>query len=84
MKCYRVLYTPDNTAFMVYAENETDALLKARNRNLNELDETEFESEKDYLVDEFTINTNGTGILAFYDCYAVYERKNVTYEDRIK
>lgn len=84
MKCYRILYTIDNTAFMVYAKDSVEALKKARERNVRELDEVEYEKEEDYIIDEFTIDTNGTGILAFYDCYSVHERKDIIYENRIK
>ena len=67
MKCFRVLYKPDDTAFMVWAETEEKALELARTRNLKELANDHNEGPEDYLVDEFTPETNGTGILAFYD-----------------
>ena len=78
MRCWRVLYKPDNTAFMVYADSEEEALDKAIKRNLKELDITkdeEGEDLKDYLIDEFTLKTNGTGMLAFYDVYSTFERE---------
>lgn len=87
MKCYRVLYKPDNTAFMVWGHTKSGALLKAMARNdleLNNEDEREYAwNEELYIIDEFTPDTNRTGILAFYDCYEVYERKGVTYNNRI-
>ena len=84
MKCYRVLFKPDDTAFMVWAEDERAALTKARERNRYELDKTSEDIEENYLVDEFSPSTNGTGIMAFYDCYAVYERKDVFYDERVR
>lgn len=74
MRCWRVLYKPDNTAFMVWAGMRRDALKKARARNVLELENSEGESASDYMVDEFTPDTNGTGILAFYDVYSVNPR----------
>lgn len=72
-KCYRVLYSGDDTAFAVWAESEEEALKKAMERNDSELEE---ETDKiDYLVTEFTPETNGTGMLVFYDAYQVRERK---------
>ena len=81
MKCFRVLYKPDDTAFMVWADTEDDAFEKAKTRNISELDtsldeETEGASRSDYVIDEFTPETNGTGILVFYDVYTVFERKD--------
>ncbi len=73
MKCWRVLYKPDNTAFMVWAETEQIGLDKVRKRNLKELENTE-DSLEDYIIDEFTLETNGTGMLVFYDVYSVFER----------
>lgn len=84
MKCYRVLYTPDDTAFMVYAASEEDAIGKVMKRNIEELNDGSGLDDKEYIVDEFTVDTNGTGIIAFYDCYSVHNRNNVTYEERIK
>lgn len=37
MKCYRILYKPDNTAFMVWAENKQQALDIAHEKNKKEL-----------------------------------------------
>lgn len=75
MKCYRVLYTPDNTAFMVWETSEENALKKVRPRNCKELPEGTEESQNDYIVDVFTPETNGTGILAFYDVYTTFNRE---------
>lgn len=74
MKCWRVLYKPDDTAFMVWADIKEIALEKVRKRNIEELDVPEEECIDDYLIDEFTPETNGVGILAFYDVYSVFER----------
>lgn len=76
MKCYRVLYKPDNTGFMVWADSDKEALNKARNRNRIELDKIE-ENVSDYLIDEFNPETNDNGILVFYDIYSVFERNGV-------
>lgn len=72
MKCWRILYVPDNTAFMVWAESEEAALKKARERNRKELDTEEYVEE--YKIDEFTPETNEVGILVFYDIYTTFER----------
>lgn len=74
MKCWRVLYKPDNTAFMVWADTKELALDKARKRNISELDDITEEGIEDYIIDEFTPDTNKNGILAFYDVYSVFER----------
>lgn len=79
MKCYRVLYQPDNTGFMIWADSEKEALNKARKRNRSELDNIEEENAKDYLINEFTQKTNDNGIMAFYDVYAVFERSGVVF-----
>lgn len=86
MKCWRVLYKPDNTAFMVWAYTESSALIKAMKRNQAELnDPKQYDlGEDNYIVDEFNLETNGSGVLAFYDCYSVYERTNVSYNNRIQ
>lgn len=76
MKCWRVLYTPDDTAFMVWAKTEDQAFEKVKERNMNELDEGGGDSRTEYLIDEFTPETNKTGIMAFYDVYSVFKRKN--------
>lgn len=75
MKCWRVLYKPDNTAFMVWAETEEIALKKVRERNIYELDNPEEECINDYIIGEFTPKTNNIGIIAFYDVYLSFERK---------
>ena len=76
MKCYRILYQPDDTAFMVWAETEEKALELARTRNITELENADDEGPEDYLIDEFTPESNGTGILAFYDVQACFERND--------
>lgn len=73
MKCWRVLYVPDNTAFMVWAESKEEGLNKARKRNIKELNAEEDCSEN-YIIDEFTPETNDVGILVFYDIYSTFER----------
>ncbi len=82
MHCFRVLYVPDDTAFMVWAETEEKSIEKVMERNIAELDkEGEGLNRSDYLVDEFTPQTNDTGILAFYDVYSVFERKDENGKD---
>ena len=76
MKCWRVLYVPDNTAFMVWAESKDIALDKVRKRNINELENIK-DCVDDYLIDEFTQETNDSGILAFYDIYETFERNSI-------
>lgn len=78
MKCWRILYKPDDTAFMIWANTEEEAFKKVKERNENELDKGNDTSKADYLIDEFTPKTNETGILAFYDVYSVFERKDET------
>ncbi len=73
MKCWRVLYVPDNTAFMVWAESKEEGLDKARKRNIKELN-TEEDCSENYIIDEFTPETNDVGILVFYDIYSTFER----------
>lgn len=75
MRCWRVLYKPDNTAFMIWAETKEMALKNVRRRNLSELENAE-DCVDDYLIDEFTPETNDIGILVFYDVYSVFERSN--------
>lgn len=75
MKCFRILYTLDDTAFMVWAETEDQALEKVRERNRSELTNTD-ESKSDYKIDAFTPETNDTGMLVFYNVYEVFERNN--------
>lgn len=72
MKCWRILYVPDNTAFMVWAESKEAALNNARERNCKELDTND--CVDDYIIDEFTPETNEVGILVFYDIYTTFER----------
>lgn len=82
MKCYRVLYKPDNTGFMVWAESDKEALDKARKKNRSELDGDDIEENlQDYLLDEFKPETNDHGILVFYDIYSVYERNGIFCKD---
>ena len=72
MKCWRILYVPDNTAFMVWAESKEAALNKARERNRKELGAKD--CVDDYKIDEFTPETNTVGIIVFYDIYTTFER----------
>ena len=80
MKIYRVLYTPDDTAFMIYAESKEQALEKAIKKNIDELEyPDDADNLKDYLIDEFTPETNNTGILTFWDVFTVFPRNCTPY-----
>lgn len=82
MKCYRILYKPDNTAFMVWAENKQQALDIAHEKNKKELPTDQEIDITDYHAVEFTPGTNSIGILTFYDIYETFERMNVPANDQ--
>ena len=76
MKIFRVLYTPDNTAYMVYAETEKEAYEKASRRNYRDLVSDSYDALRRDLYDivEFVPDTNGDGVLTFYDIYDTFQR----------
>lgn len=77
MKCFRFLYKPDNTAFMAYGNSMDEAFERVSKRNYDDLDEerTQAFNRENYLCDEFTPETNGNGVLVFYDIYNTFPRK---------
>ena len=80
LKVYRVLYVPDDTAFMIYAESVEQALEKAIKKNIDELEYSDgVDNMEDYLIDEFTPETNNTGMLTFWDVYTVFPRNCTPY-----
>lgn len=77
MKCFRLLYTVDNTAYMVYAKTEEEAFIKVSDRNYDSLNEDNRDDalrRENYIIDEFTPETNGDGILEFIDVNNTMER----------